>query len=136
MLTLIRQEFSADASFGVLLLRKQIFCYTLELAWNENIQNHSSIPCGLYPFVRRDSWRGSQKYGHTYQVMDVPGRTDILIHPANWSHELLGCFATGQTIAKMRGERAIINSGGTFRALMKALAGVNETTIQIMEVRT
>jgi len=136
MLSIIRQEFTADATFGVMLLRNQIFCYTLELPWNENIPFHSSIPPGIYPIAKRDTWRASQKYGHTYQLTGVPGRTVIQLHPANYPHQLSGCIAEGETIGKMRGERAVKNSGNTFRALMKALSGVDETQIQIMEVRT
>lgn len=135
MLTVLRQEFPSGATFGTLLLRKQIFCFSLELEWHENIAFHSCVPCGIYPLVRRDSWYGRKTYGYTYEIRDVPERSDILIHPANWPHELSGCVATGETIAKLRGERALLNSGGTFRALKKAMGDINETTIQIMEVR-
>ena len=33
--------------------------------------------------------------GRVFKIHDVPDRTDILFHVANWSRELLGCVAPG-----------------------------------------
>lgn len=65
-------------------------CYTIELPWRNNELNRSCIPEGTYVLKRRYS----QKFRWHLQVADVPGRSYILIHPANHAtRELKGCIA-------------------------------------------
>lgn len=65
---------------------------TLELPWKDNIQKISRIPAGTYQAIatRRAS---NGKYG--ILLLDVPGRSGIMIHIANYVRELWGCFAPG-----------------------------------------
>lgn len=76
-------------------------CFTLELPWKENRQNISCIPVGRYQVVPRYS----EKYSHHLHILDVPGREWILIHEANYVHQLRGCIAVGR-------ERLDINGDG------------------------
>jgi len=55
--------------------------------------------------------------------MDVPGRSDILIHPANLVDDLEGCLAFAQHFGKLRGNRGVLNSGKTFRKFMRIMSG-------------
>ena len=68
-------------------------CYTLERPWNNNIVNISCIPEGYYSLTRVNS----PSYGATYAIA-VPGRSSILVRPANWVHQLRGCIALGQYV--------------------------------------
>ena len=121
-LVIARLEDSAEhGTFGALLLRNRVFCWTLELTWLNNREDVSCIPTGLYTLSPRFTWKGVEKYGPTYQVDAVPGRTAILIHPANVDQQLLGCIAVGETIGKLKGDRAVLNSGKTFQRLMGIL---------------
>jgi hypothetical protein len=67
-------------------------CYTLELPWVFNQRQVSAIPAGRYPVVPRYS----KKYGHHLHIQEVPGRDLILIHQANYVHQLQGCIAVGK----------------------------------------
>ena len=64
---------------------------TVELVWADNTTRKSCIPEGTYKAVPRFS----EKFGHHFHVIDVPGRDLILFHPANYSRQLLGCIAVG-----------------------------------------
>ena len=55
------------------------------------------IPAGVYKI----SWKTKAVHpvkGPCYEVMNVKDRTAILIHPANWFDQLLGCIALGRSI--------------------------------------
>ncbi len=90
---------------------------TLELPWKNNQPNISCIPAGLYPYKKR--W--SEKNGRiVIELLNVPGRTDIEIHIANYFHELLGCIAVGVGRADIdgNGQMDVTNSKVAFENLM------------------
>ncbi|MEJ1934146.1 DUF5675 family protein [Nostoc sp. NIES-2111] len=88
-LKLIR-SYGAQGVNGVLYLNDQQVCYTIELPWQNNQRYISCIPEGSYPVVKRYS----QRFGWHLHVQQVPGRSWILIHPANHAiKELQGCIA-------------------------------------------
>ncbi len=63
----------------------------MERPWLNNAVRLSCIPAGVYTVVRHDS----PSKGECFWIKDVPNRTHILIHVANWAHELMGCIAPG-----------------------------------------
>jgi hypothetical protein len=64
--------------------------YSIELPWKDNHTGVSCIPKRKYELVKR--W--SPKFNRHLQIMNVPGRGLILIHPANEAlPELKGCIA-------------------------------------------
>lgn len=68
----------------------QRVCFSIELPWLNNARKISCIPEGRYALHHRFT----EKRKHHLEVMDVPGRTSILIHPANNAQkDLLGCIA-------------------------------------------
>ena len=80
---------------------KKLFeCFTLELPWRENQVGVSSIPKGEYKLAHRRS----PKYGDHIHVMEVPGRSYILIHPANFVSQLRGCIAVGEKRMDINGD--------------------------------
>ena len=88
-LELIRTYFVTGTN-GALLLDGELLCATIELPWKDNKHVVSCIPEGRYALYKRYSPR----LGWHLQVMDVPGRRWILIHPANdAATELQGCIA-------------------------------------------
>lgn len=80
---------------GVLYLideNKTIFdCKTLELPWKDNNRRVSCIPSGKYKAIKHVS----PKFGNCLWIKNVPNRSEILIHPANYVQQLLGCIALG-----------------------------------------
>jgi hypothetical protein len=111
VLELIRLEETDAGTFGVLKVNKQVFCVTLEPGDLENAENRSSIPAQQYT-CRRVS---SPAFGKTYQVLGVPGRSDILFHPGNTIADTAGCILLAEHFGKLAGDRAVLNSGNTFR---------------------
>jgi len=93
---LFRKQQTATASIGHLFLlsdndKVAAEFATVELPWANNAPEKSCIPAGTYKVAHVVS----PKYGKVFQVHDVPGRTHILIHSANYSRQLLGCIGIG-----------------------------------------
>jgi hypothetical protein len=75
---------------GALFLDGVRQCYTIELPWLNNQPRRSCIPEGRYGLQKRYSPR----FKHHLLLLGVPGRSLILVHPANNAlKELAGCIA-------------------------------------------
>src|SRR5882724_9246250 len=97
MLTLTRTQRNERATLGQLRLGAAIVCVTLE-------NTAHIIPAGVFG-VTLD-------YSPHFQMLlprlhDVPGRTDIEIHPANAITDLQGCIGVGRYVV---GQDAIAES--------------------------
>ena len=96
------------------------FALSMELAWHDNKQDESCIPAGEYLCKRIQS----PHFGEVFQIMDVPNRTDILIHKANWTTDLKGCIGIGkkysETVNPINGRvvTSVLDSGEAFTELM------------------
>ena len=80
------------------------FAVTVEQPWRENMQDISCIPAGRYRCVQVDS----PKFGNTFEVTGVPGRTHVLFHRGNSIQDTHGCILVAEEF------------GGTFNAPMIA----------------
>lgn len=100
-------------TFGILLIQREAFCVTLEPPWYWNMQNISCIPAGQYLCSRYHSDRYD-----TYEIRHVPNRDKVLFHPGNIVKNTEGCILVAQYFGKLRGDRAVLNSGATFKAMM------------------
>lgn len=91
-------------TLGVLEAQKngvKLICKTLEIAWKNNAINISCIPTGEY----KVKWSFSNTFKRfTYEITNVPGRSGIRIHPANYFHQLKGCIALGDKLVDMNGD--------------------------------
>ncbi len=80
--------------------------HVLELPWRENRRRLSCVPVGSYRCVLIVS----PKFGPAYLLLDVPGRSEVLIHGANfggdstlgWDTHLHGCIAPCDRIGRLR----------------------------------
>ena len=84
---------SDRGTFGVALESGEPFCVTCELPWKENQANVSCIPPGSYGAVRVQSPR----FGNTFEVKNVEGRTHILFHKGNSIKDSRGCILLGES---------------------------------------
>ena len=90
MVLFLTRTYFPDGTNGKLECEGKLICYTIELPWKQNAKRVSCIPEGKY-FIRK---RYSQKYKWHLELVDVPNRSLILLHPANYAQrELLGCIA-------------------------------------------
>jgi len=116
-LTLVRWCLGDFGTFGWLEIAGRTV-HTVERAWADNQPNVSCIPEGVYACVPGRYNRGGYD---AIEVLDVPGRSLIKFHKANWPSQLAGCIAPnvevrpGTIACPMRG----YNSAGAFRLLME-----------------
>ena len=90
MVLYLTRTYFPDGTNGKLECEGKLICYTIELPWRNNETKVSCIPEGKY-FIRK---RYSVKFQWHLEVMDVPNRKFILLHPANYAlKELHGCIA-------------------------------------------
>jgi len=87
---LIRTWYDEKQTLGQLEVGDLVL-YTLELPWKDNARRVSCIPEGTY----RVDKHNSVKFGKTFWVREVEGRTGILIHAGNYHWHTLGCILVG-----------------------------------------
>lgn len=94
-----RLVFTDLSTIGNFLIDGDIFCKTLELSCRKaNAEGKMAITPGRYELAinKEITTDKEKKFGFTIiQVLNVPNRTNIEIHPANWATELKGCIAPG-----------------------------------------
>lgn len=108
---------------------------SLERPWLDNEPFVSCIPTGIYTCER--SWLNhkSSKYPHGYEcfeVMDVPERTHIKLHIANYPHQIQGCIAYGKS--KDFEVPAVWKSGQAHREFMEYCQDVDEFELEVRDI--
>lgn len=114
---LIRHEEWESGTIGLLKIDKVVFCFTLEPNDWLNRVNESSIPAQQYVCI---PWL-SPSFGQTFLVSNVPNRDKILFHAGNTKLDTAGCIILGSEVGKLKGDRAVLNSGNTFRAFLREM---------------
>ena len=98
---LIRVKQTGEQTLGYLSVfdsEKKVFeCRTLELPARNNSRNISSIPAGEYLAKKVQS----PTYGHVFEVLNVPGRSHILIHAGNFYSDTQGCILVGNAFREI-----------------------------------
>ena len=91
-------------------------CLSLELPWKDNKNNISRIPEGIYDGELHES----PTFGLCVWIKSVPQRSEILIHVANYFHDLRGCIAPGLIRKDIDGdgELDVNSSGSTMKSLL------------------
>ena len=107
---------------------RDLLLFSLERPWKNNSRNVSSIPYGNFRCDYTYSPRFKRKL---YLLRDVPGRSGIRIHAANWSYELMGCIALGMQIGVLEGEVGLLRSAPAIEKLVRFM---NEDSF-LLEVR-
>ena len=117
-------------TFGVLLREDGIpFALALERPWLDNQRSVSCIPAGTYRAIRHVSPR----FGETFWIQDVPGRSEILFHKGNIDDDSHGCILVGEQFDPVKGEDGIVASAQGFEQFMALQAGNDEFTIEIKD---
>lgn len=114
----VRDTFTGTSTTGQLFVDSQFECFTLERPQND--QQHPCIPEGEYEVLLVAPGPHLAEifpYRLFPELQNVPGRSGIFIHPANWAYQLEGCIAPGQP----RGSNVVYNSRANFERLMTLL---------------
>lgn len=118
-LQLLREAQDAYATFGSIVDEHGgTLCVTLELPWRDNAHDISCIPPGTYHAQRVFSPKHQRVL---FQLIDVPGRSAIEIHPGNTPNDSLGCILVGTAFGEIDGQRAVLASRAAFARLMITL---------------
>ena len=130
---LLRREHTAKQTLGHLYLFDGIdpvfHAATVEPPWRNNLVNISCIPAGSYSVEARHS----EKYGDHFHVVNVEGRSLILIHPGNTYRDTRGCIIPGRIHRDIDadGYRDVIQSRNTMRDLL--LTAPAAWTLRVLE---
>lgn len=113
-----------------LLFNDYPFLVTLEKPWLNNQQLVSCIPTGIYRCMR---WN-SPHFGDVFQVMNVPDRSNVLIHWGNYVKDTDGCILVGKSFGDIDrdGIMDIEASKDAFDILMSYLKSENEFELEIV----
>ena len=121
---IIRLEMSEQGALGVLLINSVIFSFTLEPDKNEKGKLY--ISQGAYHCQR---FHGT-KWENTFEIL-VPGHTAVLFHSGNTEADTQGCVLLGSSTGKLKGNRAVLNSGQTFKEFLNRTKNISEFSLFI-----
>ena len=95
-----------NATTGIWTVADAIF-YSIELPWDNNLNDQSCIPPGDYELIRYQSPAHGQTWCFHNPTLGVWATPDLIpagtvgarsyseLHSANWARQLLGCCALG-----------------------------------------
>ena len=144
-LILIRDTSTPTCTLGLLHVGGHVF-HTLERPWVPDPASKcgrkgvSCVAPGVYRLVKHNTEAHPKVWalvnpalGVYHQPTDVPAgcehitRTAVLIHPANYPHEIRGCIAPGMS----RGPNAVWNSRQAMKKLRELVPWTNDHTLEI-----
>lgn len=112
---------------------------TLEEEDQNNQRNISSIPVGTYVCKRVNSPR----FGNTFEVTGVPGRSHILFHPLNTEEDTEGCIGIGthfgvlkvldEDTGHIKHKLAILRSRDAFSEFLQFFEGCDEWLLVVRD---
>lgn len=121
---LIRVDVSPQGAVGVLIIDGEAFCCSLQPDDKDPLRYF--IPDGDYLCKR---FHGT-KWKNTFEII-VKGHTALLFHAGNVEADTKGCTILGSSFGKLKGQRAVLNSGATFTEFLKRTAHVDIFTLSI-----
>ena len=128
-MSLVRVASTTYGTFGVLLDGGLPFCLTIERPWLFNRRNVSCITMGEYVCKRVKS----PKFGDTFEVCDVPGRSAILFHKGNIMEDSHGCIILGEMFEPLNDIPAVLSSGKAMEEFLSKTSTVDEFDLEIKE---
>jgi hypothetical protein len=127
---LIRVASNLTATYGVLVQGNIPFAVCLERPWRDNKKGESCIPAGNYECRRVNSPR----FGNTFEVTNVPDRSEILFHKGNLEDDTHGCILVGESFNPVLGRPGITASKEGFEEFLHMVGMTNIFPLQILEV--
>ena len=126
-----RVDMTDEYTYGILYIDGVRFCVTLERPYLDNRRNVSCIPFGRYKckLVYSPSFKKE-----LYEVQDVRGRTNILMHNGNYIDSSAGCLLLGEHFGILKNKIAILDTNKTLRLFMANLSDYKEFNLIIKEV--
>lgn len=106
-------------------------CSTLELPFINNAKGISCIPGGMYKMILEYS----PKFGRNlWELIGVPGRSEVKIHAGNYTSQIEGCILTGTRHVDINSDGLIdvSNSQDALSGFMEAMGECQAAFIQVI----
>lgn len=116
-----------DCTVGRLTF-ENFHCVTLELPWQDNQQDISCIPAGIYDYVKYKS----PSKGWVLLLTDVPGREWVEVHAGNFTRQILGCVLVGRALTYLDQDDVldVTDSKATLEKLLAAVPDHGQIEIE------
>ena len=88
-----------EGTHGRITVDGRFVAYSVELPWKGNERDVSCIPAGSYDLAYVES----PHFGQRLHVIDVHGRSAILLHKGNWQKDTRGCLLIVSSIGMKEG---------------------------------
>lgn len=110
-------------------------CWSLELQWLNNLPQYSCVPAGDYSLVFTRTPHVHSGFRAVYQLLSVPGRSGILLHPGTFAGysrigfrtDSWGCILLGLSHGVYKDQLALFNSRTAIREFHEAANGQSLT---------
>lgn len=137
-LILTRVAYTAQGTFGVLnVLAEPPFAVTLERRWLNNRASTSDVPGSCIPTGGYICGRvQSPRFGDTFEVKHVKGRSHILFHKGNLEDDSRGCILVGERFDPLNGKAGVLASADGFAEFRRITSGVDSFTFTIQDAAT
>lgn len=140
-LRLIRDRKRPDGVFSTLFTDTyDQLCVSVTHAYKDAATGmwEPKTPPGKYRCVRGMHALHDGVQFETFEIMDVPGHTDILFHVGNWNENSEGCECVGLKMIEgnHKGKplvAMVTNSGVAFQRFMAAQEGCDEFELTVEE---
>ena len=127
-----------NPTMGAFQFAGRPFALTLERPWLGNRRSESCIPLGDYLCYRCSSspdydFKDSPRFGDTFQVFDVEGRSKILFHKGNRFQDTHGCIIVAEQFGSLGGQEAVLDSAAGYGEFMALLRHDTEFSLSITD---
>jgi len=139
LMEIVRVSYRVDGVFGVMLdygkapvtlpVAGEPFIVTCEEVWRNNTPRVSCIPVGRYICERVQS----PKFGATFEITHVPGRSAILFHAGNDITDTEGCVLTAEQYGRFNGNAGVLVARAGFQEFMSRLTGTQQFALVIRD---
>lgn len=132
---LSRVSYTDNGTFGVLSIRESANddytpkFVTLENPWRANEPFISCIPTGRYTCRAIDS----PKFGQSFEVADIPGRTHVIFHAGNTHLDTQGCILLGMRYGEVNNLPGIADSRTALRRFLDTTENMPQFTLDIVD---
>lgn len=129
-LKLVRFAYAPVGTFGYAQSEAGVL-YSVERPWLSNAHGVSCIPEGSYECRPTYFHKGGYD---AFEVQNVPQRSGILIHIANFPTDVEGCIGLGKKLGTIMGQWAVLESDIGFKAFMLEF-GSTPFTLDITQIK-
>lgn len=120
-----------DGTFSIVMVDQYPICLSVERPWLNNQIGISCIPTGQYLCKRVNS----PKFGNTFEVTGVSGRTAILFHSGNVDDDSHGCIILGENFEPWKtGQLSLASSKVAFDQFMREMSKQDQFKLTIKGV--